>query len=373
MTVIRRTLFKGLALLPFAPSLARAQAQTPDSLLDAVFQDAGAPALAGMIVGRQGVEWSGVRGVRRAGGDEAATLEDRWHLGSNTKAMTAALFARLVEQGRARWGMTLAEAFPGLPRDAAWEGVTLEEVMSHRAGLLDDPLIGPAWLMTARADPRSLPQQRAALAAQALSAPPAGPRGAFAYGNANYIVAGAAIEAITGLSWEEAMRAELFAPLSIVSGGFGAPPLPNAVGHRAMGDGRLPMAPSDPGADNPLALGPAGVAHMTLADYARFLGVFLNEGAGWLRPESVARLTAPAPGEGRGYAQGWIVIAQGGAQLGAAGPILAHEGTNTMWHAFAAVVPGRGLAFVAVANDFTAGARACQTLGGGLIRSRTVA
>ena len=28
--------------------------------------------------------------------------------------MTAALFARLVEQGRARWAMPLAEAFPDL-------------------------------------------------------------------------------------------------------------------------------------------------------------------------------------------------------------------------------------------------------------------
>lgn len=384
MTPTRRALMGGLALAPFAsglPVMAQDGPATPDALLDQVFAGTDAPALAGMIVTRAGVEWSGVRGVRRAGDEEAATLQDRWHLGSNTKAMTAALYARLVEQGRARWDMTLKDAFPGVAADAGWDGATVEALMSHRAGLLDASVIGREWLMTARADPRSLPEQRADIAARALTAPPAGPRGAFAYGNANYIVAGAAIEAITGRSWEDMMRDELFAPLSITSGGFGPPPLPNAVGHRVVGEQRIPMDPSHPGADNPLALGPAGTAHMALADYARFLGVFLNDGAGLLGSDSLARLTAPAPGEGRGYALGWGVSEQpwagenghGPSSGPSSGPMLAHEGTNTMWHAFVAVAPRRGLAFVAVANDFAAGSTACQALGRGLIRLRTVA
>ena len=37
------------------------------------------------------------------------TVEDKWHLGSNTKAMTAALFGRLVDQGRARWGARVVD------------------------------------------------------------------------------------------------------------------------------------------------------------------------------------------------------------------------------------------------------------------------
>lgn len=102
----------GLAALPSA-AFAQAATAGPDAALDAVASIAGGPpAIAAGIVTHAGLEWSGVRGVRQAGGTDAATLDDRWHLGSNTKAMTAAVFARLVDQDRARWAMPLSEAFP---------------------------------------------------------------------------------------------------------------------------------------------------------------------------------------------------------------------------------------------------------------------
>lgn len=367
MTATRRALLTGLAALPALSALPAWAQETPDAALDAVFAGNPAPAMGAMIVGRSGVQWSAVRGVRYEGVTDAVTLNDRWSLGSNTKAMTAALFARLVEQGRARWAMPLSEAFPGVTLDAGWEGATLDDLMHHRAGLLDNDVIGREWLMTARGDPASLPEQRAVIVARALGMRPGGERGAFAYGNANYILLGAVIERITGQSWEDAMRAEVFAPLGITSGGFGPPQGENAWGHRAANGQRMAMEPSHPGADNPFALGPAGMAHMSLADYARFIGVFLNDGAGWLSPDSIRILTTPAVGAGPGYACGWGVREQPW------GTTLAHEGTNTMWHAFAAVAPQRGLAVVTVANDFATGRAGCQQLGQRLIQLSTVA
>ena len=107
MFATRRALLGSLAALPFAgacPALAQARPTdaAAEAALDAVFAGAAPPALAAGIVTREGLGWAGVRGVRRAGTEDAATLDDRWHLGSNTKAMTAAVFARLVDQGRAR-------------------------------------------------------------------------------------------------------------------------------------------------------------------------------------------------------------------------------------------------------------------------------
>lgn len=375
MIATRRALLGGLAVLPTLsalPAFAR-DVETPDAAFDAVFAGNPAPAMGAMIVGKAGVQWSAVRGVRHEGVTDAVTIDERWSLGSNTKAMTAALFARLVEQGRARWAMPLAGAFPGVSIDPAWGETTLDDLMHHRGGLLDNDVIGREWLMTARQDPASLPEQRAVIAARALGKPPGGARGTFTYGNANYMLLGAVIERITGGSWEDAMRAEVFAPLGITSGGFGPPKGDNAWGHRAANGQRTPMPPEHPGADNPLALGPAGTGHMSLADYAKFLGVFLNDGAGWLTPESVRILTTPAPGEGAGYACGWGVRDQPWGGANGSGPVLAHEGTNTMWHAFAAVAPRRGLAVATVANDFATGRAGCQQLGQRLIRLSTVA
>ncbi|HST93095.1 MAG TPA: serine hydrolase domain-containing protein [Brevundimonas sp.] len=356
MPPTRRTLLTTLTALPLVAGLTaasppRRRQVEAEAVIDAVFASAAPTALAAAIIGREGLRWSAARGVRRADSSDPATVADSWHLGSNTKAMTAAVFARLVEQGRTRWALPVTEAFPRLPIDPAWLGATLDDFLHHRAGLLDAEVMGMPWLSTARADPRSLREQRAAIAAAALARPPGGTPGAFAYGNANYVLVGAAIEAITGGSWEDAMRAEVFDPLGIASGGFGPPAGDNAWGHRLSGDRRLPMNPADPGADNPLALGPAGTAHMTLPDYGRFLAAIMEATPGWLSPESLRILTAPAPGE-PAYAAGWAV--RGGR--------IAHEGSNTMWHAAVVLVPAQGLGLVTVANDAGPGRVACQQL-----------
>jgi len=355
--ITRRLLLSGLTAAPALSAMpALAQADTPETVLDAAIAGAGAPpAMIAAGVDRDGLRWTAARGLRRFDGADAVTAEDRWHLGSNTKAMTAALWGRLVDQGRARFGMTLSEAFPGVALDPAFADTTLVQVMQHRAGLKDADTMGREWLMSARGDPRSLTEQRAALTAGALGKGPTGAPGAFAYGNINYIVAGAAIERLTGQPWEEVMRTELFGPLGIRSGAFGAPKgaggAENAWGHRPNpAGGLMPMTPDSPGADNPLAMGPAGGASMTVGDYARFIRVFLNQGAGWLKPDTVRALITPPSGEGRPYALGWGVSRPAWAE---GTPVLAHEGSNTLWHALAMVAPDTRKALILCANAFS--------------------
>ena len=72
------------------------------------------PAIAGAIVTSKGLDVCGVVGVRKSGTGIPASLNDQWHLGSDTKAMTATLVGRLVEQGRLKWSTTVAEVFPDL-------------------------------------------------------------------------------------------------------------------------------------------------------------------------------------------------------------------------------------------------------------------
>lgn len=351
----RKLLASGLAAATTA-SAAPARARDVDgydAALDSAFAQTQPVALAGGVVTREGLTWSGVRGVRRVGGTDPATLDDRWHLGSNTKAMTAALYARLVDQGRADWDAPLGALFPGIKIDPAWAGANIRDFMHHRAGVKDADALGMVFFMTARGDPRPLPEQRQAVVERLLGAAPTGVKGTFEYANANYMLVGAAIERITGESWEETMQAELFAPLGLTSAGFGAPETntaggANVWGHRGEGAGRTAVDPVDPGADNPAALGPAGTAHMSLADYGRWLKLFLTDGDGWLKPETVRRLTTPGAGEGMPYALGWIAPPQ---VPWAGGPVLTHDGSNTLWYATAIVAPARGLAFIGLSNQ----------------------
>lgn len=65
---------------------------------------------------------------------------DRFHLGSDGKAMTATLVAVLIEAGLLPgWDAPLSAVFAGETIDAGWMGVTLAELASHRAGLPRDP------------------------------------------------------------------------------------------------------------------------------------------------------------------------------------------------------------------------------------------
>jgi CubicO group peptidase (beta-lactamase class C family) len=188
-----------------------------------------------------------------------------------------------------------------------------------------------------------------------LGGAPTGTRGAFEYANANYILVGAAIERIKGQSWEAAIQAELFAPLGLTSAGFGAPTAntaggANVWGHRGEGEARVAVDPATPGADNPMALGPAGTVHMSLVDYAAWLRLFLTDGGGWLAPDTLARLTTSGPvaGTGTPYALGWIAPPR---VAWAGGPVLTHDGSNTLWYATAVVAPARGAAFIALTNQ----------------------
>jgi CubicO group peptidase (beta-lactamase class C family) len=337
-------------------------------LLEGRLAKSRAPALAAAVVNRSGLVWSGAAGVRRKSQETPVSHSDCWHLGSNTKAMTAALFARLVQAELTRWDAPLASLFPDLRLDAAWEAVTIPDILRHRSGLRDRGLVDAAWIAHARSSPSEAIEQRSELTAQALRHPPRRGDRRFAYANANYVIAGAAIERITGQTWENAMRTWLIEPLGMRSTGFGAPRGDQPWGHRStwagLGVGSA-IDPSAPEADNPAFLGPAGTAHMSLNDHAKFARLFLADGAGFLTRASIAALTTPPTGEPNDYAFGWGVIAN---RPWARGPVLLHEGSNTLWHSVVIVGPQRGLAVLTAANAAGPGARAAQGLALDLIK-----
>jgi len=321
--------------------------------IQTILDETGNPALIGVVVTTTGISHTEVRGVRRLGAPDLVTANDLWHLGSNAKAMTAALYGRMVEKGRAKWGATVPELFPDLTVDLAWKATTIEQLLGHRAGVEERSLMMSGWLGVAHQDTRPLREQRMDAVKTMFGKAPGGTPGQFAYANLNYVIAGAAIERIANATWEEAIMADLFKPLGMTTTGFGAPQGANPWGHRpaTMGAQTPPikLTPVDPAgrSDNPRVLAPAGGAHMSMTDYAKFVRLFLTKGGDVLKPATVEHLTTPVPGEGRPYALGWGVSPD---RPWAKGPSLGHEGSNTMWHALATVAPARGLAIIVGGN-----------------------
>lgn len=334
----------------------RADVLKLDDVLEPIRAKHGLPALGGAIVARDQLAAIGAVGVRAVGSPEKVTIEDRWHLGSCTKAMTATLIAMLIEDGKLKWSTTIADVFPELREkmDPAYRDVTLEQLCSHRSGAPSDLSANGLWgrLWSFLGTPT---QARLALLEGVVTQSPAAPPGTkYIYANAGFAIAGAMAERVTGQSWEDLMRRRVFEPLGMTSVGFGAPGDAERVdqprGHKGKGKGAdlKPVTPG-PGADNPVAIGPAGIVNCSLADWAKFVALHVRGERGdarasrLLKPESFKKLHTAI--EGQDYALGWVV-----AQRPWGGRVLNHNGSNTMWYCVAWVAPEKDFAVLVTCN-----------------------
>lgn len=304
------------------------------------------PAVGVATVTREGSLDLAVAGRRRRDGSEPVTSDDQWHIGSCAKAITAALYARLVERGDAEWGVPIGTFFPDSEVDGGWSDPTIDEVLVCRSGMKAN--LSPREMLAAWKDSRPMTEQRSQAVVSALSRPPRG-RGSFRYSNLGYIVVGAAIDRIAGMPFEEALHVLVLEPLEMTSAGFGPPP--DIWGHRprlqigGVCAGRGPAAdPRSTRSDNPPVMTPAGRLHLSLADWAKLQRVFLCRGHEFLEPASIEHLLA-IPADGKGMAMGWAPA----ARLDAAS--YGMQGSNTLWAATALIDAAFERTVMVVAND----------------------
>lgn len=314
------------------------------------------PALAGAIVQGDKLMALGASGVRKHGAPNPVTPQDKFHLGSCTKAMTATLCAILVEEGKLSWTTTIADVFPEMKdrMHADFRGVTLEQLLMHRGGVPGDLAPGGLWgrLWERKGTPT---RQRLELLEGVVTQPPKHKPGtAYEYANGGTAIAGAMAEKVTGKAWEDLITERLFRPLGITSAGFGAPgeadkldqPWGHTTGRTLLLKKKAePIAPG-PNADNPPAIGPAGTVHMNLADWAKFVSLHVmkeKHPTKLLAAESFARLHTPPPGGD--YALGWAV-----GQRPWGGTVLTHSGSNTMWYCVVWASPEKNFAVLAATN-----------------------
>ncbi len=314
------------------------------SLLEPIRMEFDLPALAGSIVSTSGTLAVGATGQRTRGGNDPVSIDDRWHLGSCTKAMTATLVALLVEEGRISWETTLAEIYPRETAiQPAWKTVTIEHLLRHVSGL---PADGTRWVSELPDGSLEGPvrERRRNVVVAALAQPPeSAPGFAPRYSNAGYVIAGSMIEMRMDASWEDLIRQRLFEPLGMASAGFGPPrPLPQPQGHLS----RVPLGVG-PGADIPPVLGPAGTVHASLEDWGKFVALHLagpSVGSELLPKASFARMHSPTPGTV--YAIGW-----GSSASDWAGQVIGAAGSNRYWYARVAAAPEEGIAVLVVTNE----------------------
>lgn len=326
-----------------------------NALLQPVQQQFDVPALAAAIVTSDGLEAFGVAGIRKRGTKSRATPNDLWHLGSNTKAMTATLVARLVDQGQLSWETTICEVFPDgdFTIHPDFRDVTILQLLSHRAGLPANLNLVDFWGADA------VGERHRAVELELAKPPQTTPGSKYEYSNLGYIIVGAMVEKETGKSWEENMAEHVFRPLEMTGVGFGGTGTPGKLdqpwSHTA--DGK-PVSQNGPEIDNPPVMGPAGRVHCSIQDWSKYVADVLRGMAGKkaLLPNAAYKKMATPP-FGGDYALGWIVAERDWA----GGTVLQHSGSNTMNFATMWIAPKRDFAILACTNQGgDAAASACD-------------
>ncbi len=145
--------------------------------------------------------------------------DTKFNIASVTKMFTAIAVMQLVAQGKLDLHVPVATYNPNLPHASE---ITIHQLLTHTAGF--DRYWNDAY-RAARSDLRTIADYLKLFADTPLEFPP-GTR--HHYGNSGYVILGALIEQITGMSYYAYMRQEFFLPIGMQDTDFYEMDLPIA-------------------------------------------------------------------------------------------------------------------------------------------------
>jgi CubicO group peptidase (beta-lactamase class C family) len=235
-------------------------------------RDGRAPSLVAGVVRDGGLVWSAGRGAVA----EPHT-DVQYRLGSISKSVTAVVVMRLRDEGRLSLDDPLERHLPGTPFGER----TIGQLLSHLAGAsAESP--GGWW---ERVPGGSLDELALGEADVVLGA-----ARRFHYSNLGFGLLGELVARLRGTSWEDAVRAEVLAPLGM------ARTSPRPVAPAAEGTAVHPWADvvlREP-EHHAGVMAAAGQLWATLADLGRFAAFLLGDTADVLDPATLEEMTEPA-------------------------------------------------------------------------------
>ncbi|WP_317852727.1 serine hydrolase domain-containing protein [Xanthomonas sp. CFBP 8443] len=375
-----------LAACAMLPALASAAPDTvaapPRAELDRLFEQAltryRLPGLAVGVIENGEVVYARSAGELRAGSGERIDGQTLFKIASNSKAMTTALLARLVDAGKLRWDDPVISYLPEFRMYDPWvtRHIQVRDLLIHNSGLglgAGDLMLWPEPNDFTRAD---------IVAGLAHLKPTHSFRSHYAYDNLLYVVAGEAAARAGGKPYEQLLREQVFAPLGMRRCQVGAWER-DAVGnvaqpHMRQGGANV-VVRADPAqiADTPSMA--AGGVRCSLDDMLAWMRAWLAPDSGtaaWLSPaqrQALWTLHTPMPITAQmrewdgsrlyGYGYGWRLSDVDGQWQ------VAHTGTLMGMYSSLVLLPDRRSGFVILSNG--EGGEMRTTLGEALLKRFT--
>lgn len=209
-TGIRRKLLLVVAACVSAPLLA-AEPAGFDAAVEQTVARYQLPGIAVGVIQDGKVVYSKTTGQLESGKPDPITADTVFKIASNTKAMTAAVLARLVDQGKLKWDDPVTKYLPQFRMHDPWvtQNMQVRDLLVHNSGLglgAGDLMLWPEPNDFKRAD---------IIAGLAHLKPTHSFRSHYAYDNLLYVVAGEVAAAAGGKPYEQLVKQEIFAPLKL--------------------------------------------------------------------------------------------------------------------------------------------------------------
>jgi CubicO group peptidase (beta-lactamase class C family) len=236
-------------------------------------------------------------GTTELGAGQPVTADTLFWIASMTKPITSVAAMQLVEQGRLHLDKPIGDLLPDLAHPVILEDgktrpatkpITLRQLLTHTAGFSYGFASAELAAYIAAHNLPTGPGQRASLKIPLLFEP--GER--WEYGISTDWV-GQAVEAASGQTLDQYFLDHITGPLGMADTVFLPSPEQwsrRTAIHQRQPDGALTIIPPPP-RNRPEFFSGGGGLHSTLADYQKFLRIFLNDGAGIIGPATVAEMS----------------------------------------------------------------------------------
>ena len=353
-----------LALSPSLPAQAADESSFYDAQLDAAIARYKLPGLAVGVVKDGEVVYRGFRGELETGSGRKVDGDTLFKIASNSKAMTAAMLGRLVDQGKVEWDDPVVRHLPDFRMHEDWvtREIQVRDLLIHNSGLpagAGDLMLWPEPNAFNRAD---------VLHGMRYLKPKWSFRSRYAYDNTLYIVAGEVAAKAGSASYETLMQRELFAPLGLGRcrvGEFRRDGVGNIAQPHRLREGHYEVVNRDGDTIPVSTMAAAGGVRCGLDDMLKWASMWLAphkvglqvDGKPWLsdaQREAAWSAQQPMPLSARmkrwdgshfsAYGYGWRLSDVDGTQR------VAHTGTLSGMYSALTLLPEKGVGIVVLIN-----------------------
>ncbi len=192
----------------------------------------------------------------------ANNIDTRFNLGSINKIFTTVAIGQLVAQGKLAYDDKLIKVLPDYPNRAVAEKITIGQLISMRSGMGD--FFGEKFMAADKSKIRSLKDYLPFFVNDALLFEPGTNR---RYSNAGYMVLGLVIEKLTGKTYYDYVRENVFKPAGMTStDSYAMDELPSNTAIGYMDAKRVPNTNEQPARGSS-----AGGGYSNVHDMLRFV------------------------------------------------------------------------------------------------------